>query len=75
MITNTEWLKPKEKPYFHQISMDYLEKLVDCIGRFNKGEVSKTLFAIIPFEVRIICQLVICKYPLQQYYHLHRRCL
>jgi hypothetical protein len=38
MITNPDWLKPKEKPYFHQISLDCLEKLVDCIGRFNKGE-------------------------------------
>ncbi len=39
MILNPEWLKPKEKPYFHQISMNCLEKLVDCIGRFNKGEI------------------------------------
>ncbi len=39
MITNPEWLKPEEKPYFHQISLDCLEKLVDCIGRFNKGEI------------------------------------
>ncbi len=39
MILNPEWLKPKEKPYFHQISKDCLEKLVDCIGRFNKGEI------------------------------------
>ncbi len=39
MIVNPEWLKPKEKPYFHQISLDCLEKLVDCIGRFNKGEI------------------------------------
>ncbi len=31
MITNPEWLKPKEKPYFHQISMDCIEKLVDCM--------------------------------------------
>jgi hypothetical protein len=31
MIVNPEWLKPKEKPYFHQISMDCLEKLVDCL--------------------------------------------
>ncbi len=31
--------EPKEKPYFHQISLDCLEKLVDCIGRFNKGEI------------------------------------
>ncbi len=39
MILNPEWLKSKEKPYFHQISIDCLEKLVDCIGRFNKGEI------------------------------------
>jgi hypothetical protein len=39
MIVNPEWLKPKEKPYFHQISLDCIEKLVDCIKRFNKGEI------------------------------------
>ncbi len=39
MIVNPEWLKPKEKPYFHQISINCLEKLVDCIGRFNNGEI------------------------------------
>ena len=39
MILNPEWLKPKEKPYFHQISMDCLEKLVDCQGKFNKGKI------------------------------------
>ncbi len=39
MILNPEWLKPKEKPYFHQISLDCLEKLVKCIERFNKGEI------------------------------------
>ncbi len=39
MIVNPEWLKPKEKPYFHQISMDCLKKLVKCIERFNKGEI------------------------------------
>ncbi len=38
MRLNPEWLKPKEKPYFHQISLDCIEKLVKCIGRFNKGE-------------------------------------
>ncbi len=31
MILNPEWLKPKEKPYFHQISMNCLEKLVECM--------------------------------------------
>ncbi len=40
MILNPEWLKPKEKPYFHQISIDCLEKLVECIERFNKGEIN-----------------------------------
>ncbi len=39
MIVNPEWLKPKEKPYFHQISMDCLEKLVKCQGKFNKGKI------------------------------------
>ncbi len=39
MIVNPEWQKPKIKLYFHQISMNCLEKLVDCIGRFNNGEI------------------------------------
>ncbi len=39
MIVNPDWIKPKEKPYFHQISIDCIEKLVDCIERFNKGEI------------------------------------
>ncbi len=32
MIVNSEWLKPTEKPYFHQISLDCIEKLVECLG-------------------------------------------
>ncbi len=39
MILNPEWHKPKENPYFHQISLDCIEKLVKCIERFNKGEI------------------------------------
>ncbi len=31
MISNPDWLKPKIKPYLHQISMNCLEKLVDCM--------------------------------------------
>ncbi len=31
MIVNSEWLKPKEKPYFHQISIDCIEKLIECM--------------------------------------------
>ncbi len=32
-------LKPKEKPYFHQILLDYIGKLVGCLERLNKGEI------------------------------------
>ncbi|MEE9605312.1 MAG: hypothetical protein V3V70_07050 [Candidatus Scalindua sp.] len=39
MILNPEWHKPKEKPYFHQISLDCIEKLIKYIERFNKGEI------------------------------------
>jgi hypothetical protein len=39
MIVNPDWFKPKEKPYFHQISLDCIDKLVRCIERFNKGEI------------------------------------
>ncbi len=39
MILNPEWLKPKEKPYFNQISMDCIGKLVENVGRFNKEEI------------------------------------
>ncbi len=39
MILNPEWLKPKEKPYFRQISLNCIEKLVECIERINKGEI------------------------------------
>ncbi len=38
MIVNPEWLKPKEKPYFHQILLNCIEKLVECLEKFNKGE-------------------------------------
>ncbi len=39
MILNPKWLKPKEKPCFHQISLNCLAKLVKCIERLNKGEI------------------------------------
>ncbi len=31
MIVNPDWLKLKEKPYFHQISLDCIDKLVECM--------------------------------------------
>ncbi len=39
MILNPEWLKPREKTYFYQISLDYIEKLVDCLERFDMREI------------------------------------
>ncbi len=51
MITNPEWLKPKEKPYFHQISMNCLEKLVDCIAKFNKGEIDADASCLIEKQI------------------------
>jgi len=38
MIAKAVWLKPEEKPYFHQISLDCMEKLIKCLERFKKGE-------------------------------------
>ena len=31
MITNPEWLKPKIKPYFHQISLECIEEIAEYI--------------------------------------------
>ncbi len=31
MIINPDWLKPEEKPYFHQISLNCIGKLVECM--------------------------------------------
>jgi hypothetical protein len=39
MIAKVVWLKPEEKPYFHLISLDCMEKLIKCLERFNKGEI------------------------------------
>ncbi len=38
MIINPEWLKPKAKPYFHHISLDCIEKLVDCVESIDIDE-------------------------------------
>ncbi len=38
MITNPEQFKPK-KPYFQQIPLECIEKSIECIRRFNKGEI------------------------------------
>ncbi len=38
MIVNPDWLKPKEKPYFHQISLDCIDKLVECMEGIDVEE-------------------------------------
>ncbi len=53
MILNPEWLKPKEKPYFHQISMDCLKKLVDCRGRIKKGEIDDDTSCLIEKQILV----------------------
>jgi hypothetical protein len=39
MTINPNWHKPKEKPYFHQISLDCIEKLVECMESIDIGEI------------------------------------
>ena len=47
MINNPDWQKPIVKPCLHQISFNCIEKLVECIGKFNKNEiVCNTLYKI-----------------------------
>ncbi len=41
MIVNPDWLKSKEKPYFHQISLDCIEKLVECMESFDAEEMDR----------------------------------
>ncbi len=38
MIINPDWLKPKETPYFHQISLDCIEKLAECMDGIDIEE-------------------------------------
>ncbi len=40
MILNPEWLKPKENPYFHQISIDCIENYSEMFGYINTGRVN-----------------------------------
>ncbi len=47
MIYNPDCLKPKEKPYLHQISLDCIKKLLGCVEQFNKGKIdADTTFKI-----------------------------
>ena len=38
MIIDPEWQKPKVKPYFHQILLDCIEKLVECMESLDIEE-------------------------------------
>ncbi len=38
MINNPDGQKPKIKPYLHQISLDCIEKLVECMGSIDIEE-------------------------------------
>ena len=40
MINNPDWQKPKIKPYLHQLSLECIKKLVECVEQFNKGEIN-----------------------------------
>ncbi len=37
--TNADWLKPKEKTYFHRISLDCIAKLVGCLEKLDKDKI------------------------------------
>ena len=46
MVLNPEWFKPEEKSYFHQtklnsthVSLDYIEKLTECVESIDTGEI------------------------------------
>jgi len=41
MIINPDWIKPNEKPYMHQISIDCIEKLFDYIHKFHSHEIDE----------------------------------
>ncbi len=38
MITNPDWLKAKIKPYFHKISLDCIEQLIECMESIDIEE-------------------------------------
>lgn len=41
MIFNPDWIKPTEKSYTHQISIDCIEKLFECIHKFHIHEIDE----------------------------------
>ena len=51
MINNPGWQKPEIKSYLHQISLDCIKKLVDCIEQFNNGDISTETYVELSFKV------------------------
>ncbi len=41
MIINPDWKKQNEKPYMHQISIECIEMLFDCIHKFHSHEIDE----------------------------------
>jgi len=39
MINNPDWLKPKAKPYHHQILLDCVEKVIECMESIDTEEI------------------------------------
>ena len=50
MINNPDWLKAKIKPYFHQISLDYIEKLVECMESIDIEEMDCDTYVELSFQ-------------------------
>jgi hypothetical protein len=41
VIVNPDWIKPKEKPYMHQMSIDCIETLLECLHKFYSHEIDE----------------------------------
>lgn len=39
MITNPSWLKRKEKPCFHKISLLCISQLIECLNALGNGKI------------------------------------
>ncbi len=39
MITNSDWMQPEEKAYFHRISLDCISKLAEVVTALSKGTI------------------------------------
>ncbi len=58
MILNLDWLKLKEKPYFHQISINCIEKLVECMEGIDIEEIDAATSSKIEKQILILNILI-----------------